>query len=137
MIIQLYKNPALLLHDKCAGAFQEKALLNSVLNNAFTIYTQQQMYSSCRGPGKINDNKRTANTAFRMNCKNNDESRGTQQGALFLQDKRQSGQRRTGSLDKKQDIAGRRVRAIAVTGFSARLSQRSGVVRQGPGRRGR
>lgn len=69
--------------------------------------------------------------------KNNDESRGTQQGALFLQDKRQSGQRRTGSLDKKQDIAGRRVRAIAVTGFSARLSQRSGVVRQGAGRRRR
>lgn len=63
--------------------------------------------------------------------KNNDVSRGTQQGALFLQDKRQSGQRRTGSLDKKQGIAGRRVRAIAVTGFSTRLSQRSGVVRQG------
>lgn len=59
-----------------------------------------------RGSGKINDDKRTANTAFRMKCKNNDESRGTQQGALFLQDKRQSGQRRTWSLDKKQGIAG-------------------------------
>lgn len=69
--------------------------------------------------------------------KNNDVSRGTQQGALFLQDKRQSGQRRTGSLDKKQGIAGRRLRAIAVTGFSTRLSQRSGVVRQGSGRRQR
>lgn len=34
--------------------------------------------------------------------KNNDESRGTQQGALFLQDELQSGQRRTGRWIKSR-----------------------------------